>query len=369
MMGKKYNVHWISWHSTPYNDFLFSALSKDPDLKLTVHFKRQVLSTHPWKSGVSAGFDSNTYNLFMGIDWRFLYEAIRSRDRIFVVAGWDDLNTFVVINLLSLLGRPFIIWTDTPDMRDRGFIKGRVRAAWLRWVFGRAMRVMSTGEPGVEALLQMGCSKDKTTNFPFFVDLDYYRRRDGHTNLNKSGTIKFISAGRLLNRIKAHDVAISALNKARSMTGLSNFIYYIAGTGPDLIALERQVECLGLQENVKFLGWVESAKLREYFQDCDVLIHPSLSDPFPNAVLEAMASGMAVLGSDACGSVRDRIRDRENGMIHRAGDVEELALHVSRVLTHPLAIKQMGVAARQTAEAWPASRAVQILKTIMECTA
>jgi glycosyltransferase involved in cell wall biosynthesis len=72
-------------------------------------------------------------------------------------------------------------------------------------------------------------------------------------------------------------------------------------------------------------------------------------------VLEAMASGMVVVGSSATAAVADRIVDGVNGLVHEPGDVAELAEKLARIDF------AMGLAARRTAEAWPLTRAREIL--------
>ena len=104
----------------------------------------------------------------------------------------------------------------------------------------------------------------------------------------------------------------------------------------------------------------------QLFAASDVLLHPSLYDPFPVAVLEAMAAGLVVLGSDVCGFVRDRINHGENGMIHHAGDVEELAKQLAFVLNNCQSTSAMGTKARATAEAWPVSRGVDTITSLLD---
>jgi glycosyltransferase involved in cell wall biosynthesis len=88
-------------------------------------------------------------------------------------------------------------------------------------------------------------------------------------------------------------------------------------------------------------------------------------DRFGAAVLEAMAAGLVVLGSEATAAVRDRIRHGENGFVHRTGDVDELARQIGALLTHPELIRRIGQEARRTAEEWPVERGVQIIKSIL----
>lgn len=65
--------------------------------------------------------------------------------------------------------------------------------------------------------------------------------------------------------------------------------------------------------------------------DSAVLAMPSRWEAFPYLLLEAMASGLAVVASDV-GGVRECVRDRENGLLVKAGDARELAMALQELL-------------------------------------
>lgn len=177
--------------------------------------------------------------------------------------------------------------------------------------------------------------------------------------------MRFISSGRLQNDRKGHDLALRAFALVAHKRGF-NGEYLIAGTGPDETRLRELSQALGLEEQVRFLGWVEPDALADLYRSCHVLVHPSpVHDPFPNAVLEAMASGLAILGSDVSGSVLDRVEQGVNGLIHRAGDVTQLADHVEYLLANPEVVERMGQRARETALRWPVERGVEIVRQMV----
>ena len=97
-----------------------------------------------------------------------------------------------------------------------------------------------------------------------------------------------------------------------------------------------------------------------------VLLHPSFSDPFPVAVLEAMASEMVILGSNGCGSVKDRINDGINGYIHPVGSWRLLAKQLETVLRTPTAIHALASQARKTSEEWPVQRGCDVLADVVK---
>lgn len=88
----------------------------------------------------------------------------------------------------------------------------------------------------------------------------------------------------------------------------------------------------------------------------DALILPTLYDPFPNACLEAMASGIPVIVSRVAGV--SEIIDGDSIVVEDPTDIEALAAAVRR-LEDPAARRAMGEAARRKALLHPPSRVVE----------
>lgn len=357
-------IYAYSPHVTPYNDHLFREIAKHLD-GLEVIYRARVLKSHPWKSSKIDGYRHRFGSYVLGIDWNAALLPVRDSRALYWVAGWDSATGLAALSLLRLLGRDYIVWTDTPDpQRNRSPIRKRVRAAWIRWVFSGAKAVLGTGKPGVDGVAALGAPTDRVVNFPFILDLDRYARASEARPA--PARMRFVSSGRVLNSLKGHDVAVRAFAKAAARCSVP-FEYIVAGTGPDLESLKSLAQQLGIGNQVRCIGWAEAAQLREILRESDVLVHPSpIHDPFPNAVLEGMAAGMAVLGSSISGSVIDRVADGETGFIHAPGDVEELAAHIERCLADPALVARMGQRSAAIARQWPVERSVTIIKDLAE---
>jgi glycosyltransferase involved in cell wall biosynthesis len=358
------HVYILCPHLTPYNDFLFRKIAEAiPGTE--VIYRNRALGSHPWKSGLGSGYRMHYERRFLGLSWSTIALAVRRKSAFFLVEGWDSPTAIVLLSLLRILGRGFATWTDTPNLDRLGpWLREKLRSAWLRWIFRGAAANMGTGVPGVDGLRVMGAPERTLVNFPFVLDLHAYAR----PHLASAGTrpMRFVSSGRVQNRLKGHDLAIHALKRASQRSGIP-FQYFIAGTGPDSGALQSLCEELGLDGSVTLMGWVEPGDLRALLHSADVLIHPSpVQDPFPNAVLEGMAAGMAVLGSSACGSVVDRVSDGESGWVHPPGSIEGLADHVEWCLRNPGAVSDMGMRGQKTAARWPVERSVAIVRDLAE---
>jgi glycosyltransferase involved in cell wall biosynthesis len=87
----------------------------------------------------------------------------------------------------------------------------------------------------------------------------------------------------------------------------------IVGGGPLLNKLQLEIEKLGLEKNVFLFG--EQVGVRNFFRETSVFLSPSPVENFlSNSLLEAMASGLAIVATDV-GETRNLITDGENGIL------------------------------------------------------
>lgn len=351
------SVHWLSPQPSPYNDFLLAQLSSEPGIDLRVHFLNRAISAHPWKDEPERTFPHRFKAPGSRLDRHILRLAATS-EAFFVIAGWREPTMVVVENILISRKAPFAIWTDTPTTAAEGSpLKDRIRRRWLSRLMKHSSFVMGTGTPAMDALQTMGCPVEKLVNFPFFVDLDLFGPNPHSLPSPTSPTI-FLSSGRLVNTLKGFDLALRALATLTN-EGLTNFEYRIAGEGPDGDELRRLANRLGLGDRVRFLGWLESTDAPDFLRGGHVFLHPARRDPFPVVVLEAMASGLPIIGSTSAGSVRDRVEDGKNGWVHEPNDEGGLTQLIRKCLLEPQGLSSMGAAARLTAEQWPVSRGIE----------
>ena len=138
---------------------------------------------------------------------------------------------------------------------------------------------------------------------------------------------KLLYAGQMIPQKGIH-TAIAALGLLAKDKNFSELTLSIAGGGlhPDYEKkLREQVAQLGLNARVNFLGRVPRAELPRVYAEHDALVFPSEWDePFAITPLEAIASGLAVIGTTTGGS-GELFRNRETAMTFQAGDAADCA--------------------------------------------
>jgi glycosyltransferase involved in cell wall biosynthesis len=124
----------------------------------------------------------------------------------------------------------------------------------------------------------------------------------------------------------------------------------MVGDGPARADLERA--CAG--RRVTFTGYLREEALARAYASADVFTFPSLTETYGQAVVEAMSSGLPVVGFDADG-VRDSVRHERTGLLADAGDSATFRAHVAALLGDSALRARQGVAARAWAERkqWP----------------
>jgi O-methyltransferase len=130
---------------------------------------------------------------------------------------------------------------------------------------------------------------------------------------------------------KGHEVGLAAFAQVRATWPEMEARLQLAGSGPEEGLLRARARELGIDRDVEFLGSV--ADVPTLLAGCSFTVLPSLSEGMPNAVLESLAHGRAVVAS-AVGGVPE-ILARGGGVLVPPGDPESLAGAMRTLLAVP----------------------------------
>jgi glycosyltransferase involved in cell wall biosynthesis len=138
-----------------------------------------------------------------------------------------------------------------------------------------------------------------------------------------------------LTSLKGVHTAVEALKVIVEQGGRRSTTLTIVG-GPDYDNRVHRLVCsLGLENNVRFTGLIPRQQLPSIYREHDILLFPSIWDePFSLTLLEAMSSGLAVVGTDTGGS-SEILSAGENALIFEKEDAEACAKQVKRLLDDP----------------------------------
>ena len=140
--------------------------------------------------------------------------------------------------------------------------------------------------------------------------------------------LRVLFVGRLVERKGAH-VLIQAFQGV--LAAVPDAMLMIVGDGPQRAGLEAMAQDLGIRKQIVFRGHVDGADMPLAYREGIVMVLPALADAMPNVVLEAMASGLAIVTTPIGGSEIVR----SNGVTVPFNDPDALCQALVGYLTDP----------------------------------
>jgi glycosyltransferase involved in cell wall biosynthesis len=136
----------------------------------------------------------------------------------------------------------------------------------------------------------------------------------------------------------------------------------VVGAGSMQAQLKRIATTL---DGIILLGQQSFPEVIQWMKSSDVLVLPSLHEPWGLVINEAMACGMAVIASDRVGAVDDLVVDGSNGFVVPAGDCRVLSEAMQKLLLQPELSKTMGEASLGIIGPWTVEREAAIIKSVI----
>ena len=183
--------------------------------------------------------------------------------------------------------------------------------------------------------IEFGIPKEKVVHIPNFVDVSKFNPNYEHEDY-------FVYFGRL-----SEEKGINTLIKSMKYVNKSKLI--IVGTGP----IEKELKEFVVKENIKnveFVGFKTGNELENIIKKSRFIVIPSeWYENAPMSIIEAMAYGKAVLGSNI-GGIPEFIEDNHTGMIFNTKDEIDLASKINYLIDQEKQTIEMGKNARIRAE-------------------
>lgn len=184
----------------------------------------------------------------------------------------------------------------------------------------------------------------------------------------KKENIDVLFVGRLV-KVKGIDVLIRGISTVKKSFPEVNLA--IIGYGPREDALKALVKELGLEENVRFLGFLSEEEKFRYFKACEVVAIPSRWENSPITLYEAMAASKAVVASNVSG-IPDVLIDGETGYLFESENAKQLAKKITILLKDEKLRNAMGRAAGKKAREYDwkniADKTVEVYGEIIDST-
>jgi len=228
---------------------------------------------------------------------------------------------------------------DVPGFRPYDFKTfHKMIGPFLRVIWRHAAAVIANSQ----GLRELAVAFDSSICIPVIpngVDVPHFNSGDRDWS-----TPRILSAGRVVYQ-KGFDLGLRALAGLQHI----NWEWRIAGDGPEMDGLKSLAHELGIAERVTFLGWHSREDLAQWYHRSNLFLFPSRHEGMPNAVLEAMASGLPVVATRIAGS-EELVVDGLTGLLVNTEDVDSLRDGLRRLLVEEKTREQMGRASRKRVE-------------------
>jgi len=142
--------------------------------------------------------------------------------------------------------------------------------------------------------------------------------------LNKSACSKEPHLIVTRNLEEIYGLATSIKAAAIVQKFIPNLRLSIAGSGPLKHALQQLVFDLGIEKNVTFTGKLQPEEIANLYQQADIMLNPTTVDNMPNSILEAMASGVAIISTNV-GGIPYIVEDNRTALLVNVNDEVAMA--------------------------------------------
>jgi glycogen synthase len=255
---------------------------------------------------------------------------------------------------------PFIyekrnLWEESA--RARGKTSGRwpfyqLARSFDRWVTTHADAVCTITEALRSSTVELGARADRVFVVGNGVDTDAFTPREASPALRA----KCLAGGNFVVGFIGSFFSFEGLPLlveacASLVSRYPGLRLVLVGEGEDYARVDALVKQLGLQKHVWLTGRVPHGEVLDYYACMDVLVYPRYPSALTHMIsplkpLEPMAMGRCVIGSDV-GGIAELIRDRETGLLFKAGSRESLTDRLEQLLLGKFDVAEMGRRARE----------------------
>lgn len=256
-----------------------------------------------------------------------LRKTMKSVNPQFVLSFMDRFNVFTLISSLGLGVPVFVSDRENPLRRNGKFFVSLKRVSYH---FSRGLIAQTDFAKSVLFEQVRHANIEVIPNPLVTIDID--------ESVKKEKIL--LNVGRLVEE-KGQKYLIEAFARL----SCDGWRLVILGEGPQRVELEDLVLRLGVGERVELRG--TERDVMGWLAKSSIFVFPSISEGFPNALAEAMASGLACVSFDCNAGPRDLIKNNVNGMLVPVRDIGALSSAVQKLIDDEGFRMKLGAEARK----------------------
>lgn len=260
----------------------------------------------------------------------------------------DGIHAFFGIPcgvVAMLLRRTYIVslrGSDVPFYNQRFALLDKLFFARLsKYIWKKATAVVANSQKLQQLALQTAPTQAISVVYNG-VDTEEFSP-SANTN-EDSAPLTLISTSRLIARKGIHhlvDATIELLKQSKPIKLL------VIGSGDMEQELRDRVQASGYAADIAFVGAVTHNELPQWYKKADVFVLPSQNEGMSNSMLEAMASGLAIVATNTGGT--QELLSSDNSILLETGSAEDIQHAISTIIQDRVVLERMKQASRSTA--------------------
>lgn len=272
--------------------------------------------------------------------WGLLCWLLRHGGDIRVIYANGLAPAFVARFLGPLFGKRIVFGSHS----IYGFAPGSRMERVMGWILRPMQAVLGLSEESVNELVRAGVPREVAWTFRYWIDLERFSPGDRAAARQRLGVpaeaFVCLFVGRMIP-IKGVRLLLE-ISRRPEFRGV---LFLFAGVGP---VAEEVARAAAERPNVRYAGAIVNTDLPDYYRVADVLAVPSqYAEGFGRVILEALACGTPVIGSD-CAGIREATSPDVAWLIEPTA--EKLAAALAQVLNDPVALAAKRARCRQFAQ-------------------
>jgi glycosyltransferase involved in cell wall biosynthesis len=398
-MKPKIRLAYLVTHPIQYQAPLLRQIASEPDLDLTVFFCSDFsLKSYldpcfgkiiAWDVPLTGGYRheilpalGSRHRLTF---WRpFNYGLARRLNKanfdVLWVHGYNRWFHWLAMAWAKMRGLKVLVRDEaTVISSSRHGLKRLAKRFFFRILRNLGDGFLAIGTLNAEYYQAYGIAPDRIFQVPYAVDNRFFRdkareaspeREHLRRELGLEPGRPIILYASKLSQVKRGMDLLEAYLQMSPEPGQEPHPYLLfIGDGDQREILEARARTVDWH-SIKFLGFKNQTELPKYYDLCDVLVLPSVFEPWGLVINEVMNAGRAVVVSDQVGCGPDLVKSGENGYVFKTGDVGGLREALENIMSNDQKCRAMGHKSLEIIAKWGLDEDVagleQALASVME---
>ena len=329
----------------------------DAEFGSVIQWDVPLLDGYEWIEVINKGSGSES---FWGLFNPGLWNLIRKGGfhAVICFTGYIKASFWIAYFASRTSDTRFLFGTDATKLGGlRSGQRWKVPVKKYLWprLFGLADQILVPSSGGRDLMLTLGFPSERITLTPYSVDNDWWMKQSLAVEPDgararweiKPDDFVILFCAKLQTWKRPFD-----LLRAFAHANLKGAQLIFAGDGPLRTELESEAIALGIDSQVRFVGFVNQSQLPSLYAAADIMVLPSEYEAFGVVVNEAMCCGCPVISSDSVGASRDLIATITPEFIYSCGDTTALANILQKISENRDQLKTIRRAVRTHMLSW-----------------